>query len=389
MLSRDSGSQRALREANRRRVLEALRASGTATQAELARLTGLSAATVSGIVKNLSADGLLRVTPTVSSGRRARAVSLNPSAGVAAGVDFGRTHVRVALADLAHSFIGEQEVEVAMGTPADEAIALAVDVFRSLIKDVGVDQEAIIGVGAGVPGPIDSRDGHVGHGSILPEWVGIGAAEALSDALALPVTVDNDANLGALAEVTWGAARGYRDAVYVKVETGVGAGLIIGGELYRGAIGMAGEIGHTTLDDDGAVCRCGNRGCLETKASAAIVLDLLASGRGPGLTIEAATRKAIEGDAACARVIGDVGRHVGVALGTLCNLLNPGIVVVDGQLVGAGDILLEPMRNALRRFAIPAIGASTPIVPSELRRRAPSMGAVALALRAASPGVGR
>lgn len=383
MSAPDGGSQRSLREMNRRRVIAALRAAGTLTQAELARTTGLSAASVSGIVRDLTADGLLRTAPTVSSGRRAQAVSLNPGGRVVAGIDFGRTHVRVAVADLAHTFLGEREVEVDHGVTASKAIAAGARLFRELLDETGIDPRSVIAAGAGVPGPIHSSSGVVESGAILPEWVGVRAADAIQQAVEVPVTVDNDANLGALAEVTWGSGRGVDDLIYIKLETGIGAGLVLGGRLHRGSIGMAGEIGHMSMDEEGAVCRCGNRGCLETMASAPVVLELLSRRYGPGLTIDGVARRAVDGDAAFVRVIGDAGRHVGRALAHLCNLVNPALVVVDGQLVAASEVLLEPMRDALARYSIPAIGATTQVVASKLGRRSPVMGAVALALRAA------
>ncbi|PSL05887.1 putative NBD/HSP70 family sugar kinase [Haloactinopolyspora alba] len=377
------GSQGALRAANRRLVLDALLESGALIQADLARRTGLSAATVSTIVHDLTAEGLLRIQDTVSSGRRARAVSLRPDAGVAVGIDIGRRHVRVVLADLSHTVLAEEESQAHLGAPASEHIALVRKLFDALLSSTGVERSAVVGVGAGLPGPIDVRDGQVGSASILPEWIGVNAAEALGDALGMPVSVDNDANLGVLAEATWGAARGHRDAVYLKIGTGVGAGLIIGGEPHRGAIGLAGEIGHLTMDENGQVCRCGNRGCLETTASSSIVLDLLARSHGDDLTVADAVAAAHGGDVACRRVIGDVGRHAGVAVANLCNLINPGIIVVGGQLAAAGEVLMDPLREAFARYAIPSVGASTQVTTGSLGRGAQSMGAVALALQSA------
>ncbi len=353
-------------------------------QADLARATGLSAATVSNIVRDLTASGLLEVAPTVSGGRRARAVSLSSGAGAAAaGIDVGRRHIRIAVADLAYVVLGEDEVSIDAQLPAPQVISVVAAQFDALLRRLGVDPASLVAVGVGVPGPIDSRTGEVGSGSILPEWVGVNPAEAIGAALGRPVIVDNDANLGALAQVTWGAARGHRDVAYVKIATGIGAGLVIDGQVHRGSIGTAGEIGHLTMDEHGQVCRCGNRGCLETMASAGVVLELLRSAHGPDLTIGDAVRMAVEGDAASGRVIGDAGRHVGVALAHLCNLLNPSMVVVGGILAEADEILLEPMRSTLRRYSIPPVAASTTVVRSPLGVRAEALGAVALALRAA------
>lgn len=350
-------------------------------QADIARETGLSAASVSSIVRDLQTEGILSTSKAVSGGRRARAVSLERAAGVAAGIDFGRRHVRVTLADLSHQVLGENEVSIEPRLPAVDEIDVAIDVFHALLKSAGVSPNELVGVGVGVPGPIDFRDGNVGSASILPEWIGVNPSVMVSKRLGIDVVVDNDANLGALAEVTWGSARRHDDVVYVKVASGVGSGIILGGQVHHGHIGVAGELGHLTMDEDGAVCRCGNRGCLETVASVGVVLELLRKRHGPHLTISEAVQLAADGDIACARVIGDIGRHVGVALANVCNLLNPSIVVVGGSLVPAGEILMDPLRSAVQRFAIPAVGASTEVVASTLGRRAESLGAVALALR--------
>lgn len=382
MPSTSAGSQSALRARNRGLLLAALQARGPLIQAELARVTGLSAATVSNLVRELGADGVVETNATVSGGRRARAVRLRPGAGIAVGIDFGRRHVRVALADLSQTMRGEEEVAIAARLPAEEEIEVAKQLFDTLVKRAGAGLAELVGVTVGVPAPIDARSGEVGSGSILPEWVGINPAVVVGAALGVPVVVDNDANLGALGELTWGAAQGHDDVVYLKIASGIGAGIVIGGEVHHGHIGTAGEIGHLTMDENGKVCRCGNRGCLETMASAPVVLDLLAGSHGEDLTIADAVRLAASGDAASTRVIGDVGRHVGIAVANLCNLLNPSIVVVGGSIAAAGSVLLDPMREAMRRYTIPSVGSSTQLVAGSLGRRAEALGGVALALRA-------
>ena len=152
--------------------------------------------------------------------------------------------------------------------PAEIELETAVELVDEVLGEAGISRADVIGVGLGLPGPIDMSSGRVGSSSSC-RWVGVRAAEALSSRLDLPVQVDNDANLGALAELHWGAAAGYRNAAYLKVSTGIGAGLIVDGRLYHGAGGMAGEIGHTIIQEDGPFCRCGKRGCLETLAGAA------------------------------------------------------------------------------------------------------------------------
>jgi predicted NBD/HSP70 family sugar kinase len=198
--------------------------------------------------------------------------------------------------------------------------------------------------------------------------------------LGLPVYVDNDANLGALAELHWGAGRGSSMLVYLKVATGIGAGLVVGGRIFHGAGGTAGEIGHTMMDEDGPICRCGSRGCLEMVASAPALVEMLRPSLGDHVTAEDVLEHAAAGDARCRRAIGDAGRHIGHALANLCNLFNPERIVVGGSLGSAGDVLLEPLREAVERRTIPSAAADVDIVPGVLGDRAEMLGAVALVI---------
>ncbi|MFE0423663.1 ROK family protein, partial [Streptomyces sp. NPDC058953] len=258
------GSQTSLHRANLERVVRAVRMAGSLTQAEIARSTGLSAATVSNIVRELKESGTVEVTPTSAGGRRARSISLSGDAGVVVGVDFGHTHLRVAVADLAHQVLAEDSAPLDVDSSAGTGFDLAERMVTGLIAGTGTDPAKVLGVGLGVPGPIDGESGVIGPTSMLPGWVGSNPGKEMSERLGVPVHVDNDANLGALGELVWGAARGVGDLAYIKVAGGVGAGLVMGGRIYRGPGGTAGEIGHLTLDESGPVCRCGNRGCLDT-----------------------------------------------------------------------------------------------------------------------------
>jgi predicted NBD/HSP70 family sugar kinase len=204
-------------------------------------------------------------------------------------------------------------------------------------------------------------------------------------ALRLPVRVENDANLGALAEIVWGAGRGCCDVVYVKVASGVGAGLVLDNRIYRGFGGTAGEIGHITVDEAGPICRCGNRGCLEVFAGADGLLEPLRRHRDGPLTLRAAIALAAEGDAGAQRAIADAGRALGLAVAGVCNLLAPQRVIVGGELAQAGDVLLTPMRDCVRRSAI-ASARQTPISAGVLGERAEVLGAVALVLRESGRG---
>jgi predicted NBD/HSP70 family sugar kinase/biotin operon repressor len=374
------GSQSSLHRANLERVVRAVRLAGSLTQAQIARTTGLSAATVSNIVRELRENGTVQVTPTSSGGRRARSVSLCGDAGIVVGIDFGHCHLRVAVGDLAHQVLAEQSEPINVDASAADGFDRADQLVGRLIAATGMGRDKVVGVGVGVPGPIDIASGVLGSSAILPGWGGVNPREELAARLGVPVHVDNDANLGALGELVWGGGRGVTDLAYIKVASGVGAGLVINGRIYRGPGGTAGEIGHITLDESGPVCRCGNRGCLETFTAARYVLELLRASHGPELTVPEMVRLAREGDPGCRRVIADVGRHVGMGVANLCNVLNPSRVVLGGDLAEAGELVLGPIRESVARYAIPSAARQLSVVPGGLGARAEVLGALALVL---------
>jgi glucokinase-like ROK family protein len=374
------GSQSSLHRANLERVVRAVRLAGSLTQAEIARSTGLSAATVSNIVRELRDNGTVQVTSTSSGGRRARSVALSGDAGIVVGVDFGHSHLRVAVGNLAHQVLAEQSEPIDVDASASQGFDRAEQLVARLVESTGISPDKVLGVGLGVPGPIDVESGALGSTAILPGWSGINPRQELSDRLGVPVQVDNDANLGALGELVWGGGRGVKDLAYIKVASGVGAGLVIDGRIYRGPGGTAGEIGHITLDESGPVCRCGNRGCLETFTAARYVLELLRGSHGDGLTVPKMVQLAREGDPGCRRVIGDVGRHIGMGVASLCNLLNPSRVVLGGDLAEAGELVLGPIRESVSRYAIPSAAQRLSVVPGSLGARAEVLGALALVL---------
>ncbi|WP_042394109.1 ROK family transcriptional regulator [Streptacidiphilus carbonis] len=374
------GSQSSLHRANLERVLRAVRMAGSLTQAEIARTTGLSAATVSNIVRELKDVGTVVVTPTSSGGRRARSVSLSADAGIVVGVDFGHSHLRVAVGNLAHRVLAEESEPLDTDASADQGFGRAEQLVARLLEQTGFRSDKVIGVGLGVPGPIDGETGALGSTAILPGWTGIAPGRELSSRLGMPVYVDNDANLGALGELVWGAGRGLSDLAYIKVASGVGAGLVISGQIYRGPGGTAGEIGHITLDESGPVCRCGNRGCLETFVGSRHVLNLLSSSHGTDLTLSKVVQLAQRGDLGCRRVLADVGRQIGTGVANLCNLLNPRRVILGGDLAEAGDLVLDPIRESVARYAIPSAARQLSVVPGTLGGRAEVLGALALVM---------
>jgi predicted NBD/HSP70 family sugar kinase len=385
----NAGALQSLRDANRRLVIQALRRRGVASRAEIARITGLSRSTVSSLVTDLQDAGLIVDREAgeqqgAQVGRPPALIALSPTAGAAVGIDFGHSHIAVAVGDLAHNVLAEHWQEIDVDHLAVEGLDTAAELVEASLAEAGVGRDRVIGVGMGLPGPIAAEAQTVGSTSILPGWVGVNAMEEMERRLGMSVAVENDANLGALAEHVWGAGRGADDVAYIKASSGIGAGLVLGGRLHRGVGGTAGEIGHTHFREDGEICRCGNRGCLETIARTDVIAASVSAGRRRPLTIAEVIEMARAGDPPARRVIGDAGRWIGVGVATLCNLLNPQRVVVGGELSAAGEILLGPLVDSLDRNAIPTAAGDVDVVVGELGKRAEVMGALALVLSEAA-----
>lgn len=386
LVRRGSGSLASLREGNRKLVIDALRARGVASRAELARITGLSRSTISTIVADLLEGDLAaeregQPEGEAHAGRPPVMISLKSSAGLALGIDFGHRHLAVAVSDLSHTVLAETWREFDVDHSADEGLDTAVRFVDQVLTEADVDRSRVIGVAMGLPAPINRATGAVQAASILPGWVGVDAAAEASARLGMPVQVENDANLGALAELVWGAAKGRSEVAYIKVAGGIGAGLISGGALRHGVGGTAGEIGHTLITEGGPVCRCGNRGCLETLASSRAIAELLSASRGEEISSRRLLELCDAGDAAAQRLVGDAGRAIGVAVANLCNLLNPECVIVGGELSAAGDHLLGPLGELVRRNAIPSAVDDLEIRVGVLGERAELLGALALVIQ--------
>jgi predicted NBD/HSP70 family sugar kinase len=378
------GSVGTLRRLNRTRVVDALRRQGTASRAELVRATGLSRTTVGGVVAELLERGLVVEQPPAAGAGRGRPpvrVRLDASVGAAVGIDFGHRHLRVAAADLSSQLLAERWIELDVDHDAGDAMDAAVDLVEEVLAAANVGRGRVIGAGLGLPGPIDARSGRVGSSVILPGWAGVDAGVALAQRLGLHVEVDNDANLGARAEAAYGAGRGCTDLVYVKVASGIGAGLVLGGRLHAGAAGIAGELGHIQVTPDGALCRCGNRGCLESVAAVPALLDLLRPAHGGDLGVRGLVELVAGNDTGARRVVNDAGRVLGRVLADLCNVLNPEAVVVGGDLAAAGAPLYDGIAESLGRYALPAVAQSLRVVAGELGERAEVLGALALVIR--------
>jgi predicted NBD/HSP70 family sugar kinase len=365
------------------RILQALTERRSLSRAELVQRTGLARATVGSVVYDLIDAGIVRESantgPTgARTGRPPQMLSLVPEAGYAIGIDVGHDHVRATLTDLVGAPRWDRSVAVAVDDDPERALRTAVHLIEAAIAETEVARGKILGIGLGIACPVDASTGGLHAEDIMAGWVGVRPTDELADRTGLAVQIINDANAGALAERRFGAARDAANVVYLRLSSGIGAGVVCDGRMLLGHDGLAGELGHVTVEPQGALCRCGNRGCLETVASPTAIAEQL--GRGRGEPVHDIDALLAAGDRGTLRAVEDAGEAVGRALAMTVMLLNPELIVVGGDLVSAGEALFEPMRRTISRTIMRAQQNSLRIVPGALGDSAGVLGAAALVL---------
>ena len=371
------------RDANLRRVFDLVRERGTSTRAEISALTQLSRSAVSNLVTELIDAGSIveragvAKGPGSGSGRPSLVLAPVLPDGVLLAIDFGHNHLRVAAADLAGGIRAERSAELDVDTNAAHAMDRCANLVAWVLSDAGVERGAIRAAAAGIPGPLDNAAHHkVRSPTILADWVDLSPAVELERRIGHPVAIDNDANLGALGELRFGAGRDAGDFIYVKASHGIGASIVLDGKPYRGASGIAGEIGHTQISGGAQWCRCGNRGCLETAVSIDIVRAELRRLR-PELTDPAIAAE----DSVARRILAEAGRTIGRVVADLCNCLNPAAVILGGELGEYGAAVIDGLRDSIDRYSQPAVAEAVTVRLAANGRRAELLGAIALAAR--------
>ena len=381
---------------NKRIILDMVRFTpGGISRAELARQIGLTRSAVSTIVNEAIADGLVRESESgpATGGRRPTLLEINPQKGNVIGIDMGATHLGVAVADFAGHVL--DEVESAFNVEEEPQVCLdqIQQRVREILSKAGIRPDQILAIGMGVPGPVMAEAGLVSSPPIMPGWDNYPIREQLRKFWQVPVTVNNDAELGALGEWAFGAARGEQNLAYIKVGSGVGAGLLLDGRIFRGATGCAGEIGHITVLDGGPRCSCGNSGCLEAlsggKAIARRAREAISAGKRTQLsqiippesiTARDVANAARYGDLVSQQIVAEAGAYLGIAVAGLVNLFNPNVIVVGGGVAQMGDLLLEPIRRSVQGRSLPSAARAVRILAAVLGRRSTTMGAVVQAL---------
>ena len=379
-------------------VLEALRFGRASTRPELAHVTGLGRNVVTQRVARLMDAGLLVEGPTLRStgGRAPRGLRFPAEAGRILVAELGATSIGVAVSDLGGTLLAEHEEEADVTVGPVTVLTRVAEVFDELLDQLGAGAP-VWGMGIGLPGPVEFATGRPVAPPIMPGWDGFDVRGFFAGRFRAPVWVDNDVNVMALGELRDGRAKGFRDVIYVKIGSGIGAGLVSQGELHRGAQGCAGDIGHVSVEEGSTVlCRCGKFGCLEAlaggaalardgetaahKGESAYLADLLE--HGGRIDARAVSDAAVHGDPVAINLLAGSARLVGETLARIVNFFNPSLILVGGGVSEAGDYYLAEVRQTVIGRSLPLATRSLQIVRSRLGDRAGLRGAAHMVMDA-------
>lgn len=363
------------------------------SRADIARRLEVSRSTVSEVVDALLASRLVAEAGVGASsgGRRPIVLAFQYDAFSLLGVDVGASHVSVVVTDLRGRVRAWQHQDFPVHGDPEGTRQLVAKLCDACVRMIDVEAAPLLGVGVALPSPMDPRHPDRVSRLAMVKWDGRHGLEMLSAKYGVPVLLDNDANLGALAEHWWGAARGLADFSFIKIATGIGAGHFIGGRIYRGAGGVAGEIGHVTIDVHGHQCACGNRGCLTTYVGSRELVTRAtelapeypsSALAGSEITMGALEVAAKAGDPLASRVVHEAAEHIGAVIAGMLNLLNPAAVILGGGLPKLREQVLVPIRETVMRRTFVSAVASSEILVSTLGERGIALGAATLVLDA-------
>ncbi|MBT8162203.1 MULTISPECIES: ROK family transcriptional regulator [Arthrobacter] len=358
-------------------LFQLLRDGRARTRAELAITTGLARSTVASRIDALMNSGLVGPAGEASSsgGRPPSRFAFNPAARVVLAVDVGATHVIVAVTDLGGTVLAERRLKQQVADGPDVVLGRVVAEGLELLGESGRGIVDLAGIGIGLPGPVEHATGRPVKPPIMPGWDGFDVVRYVQRSLPVPVLVDNDVNIMALGERTayW---PDHDNLLFVKIATGIGAGIISSGELQRGANGTAGDLGHVRVPrGDDVLCTCGNHGCLEALASGMAVARRLAANGLEASSGADVVRLVAEGNLQAIQALRQAGRDVGDVLATVVNLLNPSMIVIGGSVGEAGEHLVAGIREVVYRRSLPLATSHLRIGISMAGDRAAILGA--------------
>lgn len=376
-----TADQALMKEMNKYIVLNRIRFHSPISRTQISSDTGLNKATVSAIIDELIDEGLVLEVGQGQSrvGRRPIMLLFNAKVGTVLGVELGVEYVRIVATDLA----AQTQMTYSRGLPKrlgpTEVIDTLMESIHHVISEIPQSRYGVVGIGVGVPGLVDFRRGIVLRAPHL-NWENVPLRSMLESRLQKPVFVDNEANAGALGEKLYGQGRHSSSLLYVSAGTGIGAGIVMGGELIRGEDGMAGEFGHMSIDQYGGQCSCGNSGCWEMYASERALVNTYQKLTGEQLSYEEILARFRESEPSAMQAFHTIGQSLGAGIANLINGLNPAMIIVGNRLAEAGSCIVDSVQRAIveRCFIVPFSKVNVQL--SSLGPNACSIGAAALVL---------
>jgi glucokinase-like ROK family protein len=377
---KQTGDLNLVKRMNKTIVLNHIRYDAPLSRAKIAELTGLTKATVSSLVGELIEQGLVReIGEGASSGGRKPVLLLfEAAAGYAVGVDLGINYILTVLTDLNGKVIGEHRMKHDNAS-VDSVIADVAGCIRQLIDRAPESTYGIVGVGIGIPG-ISDEDGNVLFAPNLG-WRDVPLQQRIESEFGVPVVIENEANAGAVGEQQFGAGQDTSSLVYVSIGSGIGTGILIKRELFRGSTGFSGEIGHVTIEHNGKPCRCGNAGCWELYASEkALLEELRRELPQQSVSIESAIRMAEEGSSVALEAFERLGRYLGIGIVNIINGFNPESIIIGGRLAEAAPWLTQPIMEVIEQRSLPYPRVRLKVEFSELGMKSTVLGVCSLAI---------
>ena len=330
-------------------VAHALSERGGRSLTQLAALTGYSKSTISTVLAELRRAGVVveadlpRRARGPAAGRPETVVSLNPEAGTSVGILIGLDHIQLVVVDVAHSVLADRTVGLTPDYSPEQAVRTVTEMVDEVYRTLHLNRGGLLGVGLAVAAPISPRDGRILKAGGVPTWAGKDIRRLFESACGCPIFADNESNCSAIAQMMWGVATELEDFVFVTLDKGVGGAIVHSRQVITGFSGSAGEFGHMSLDPNGPLCRCGNRGCLERYLADPLIA--LLDDQGDPHSLTRLVSSAVAGDATAAEAVQAAGRIAGRGLAILGTIINPPVFVIGGALAGAGDLLLRPLQQ--------------------------------------------
>jgi predicted NBD/HSP70 family sugar kinase len=377
-------------------VLHLIHSASNYSRLDVARKTGLSAASITSMVRGLVRMGLVTEAEAVSStvGRKPIPLKIRGEAGYVIGIDISSFYTRIVITDLNGSILHKEQIATALAEGRVRVLRRVFECVHAAIRSVALPRNALLGIGVAHSGVIDTAQGLVlsyPRPGQMAEWKNVPLQSICEQEFKMPCILEDSVRTRALAEQVYGLGRNVDDFLYIGAGMGIGAAIFLAGRLYRGGGGKAGEFGHITVDEDGPLCSCGNNGCLESVASCAAIMQAvrvamehgvdskirdLAHGDLTQISIEVIARAAAENDSLAFRVLREAASYMALGLADLVNLLNPRLIIFGGPLIlAAPQLLADPIRGVIRQRSLEKSANDVALMPSPLGEEAGALGA--------------